>query len=376
MEYLMPDNKSWKVVIIDDEKDIRDVMAMMIGDSGYSVETASDGIAGVDLCNKILPQIVITDIRMPGMDGIKVLETLKKDIPDIEVIVATAFGEMDIAIRALQLDASDFITKPVSRDAFFTALTRAKERFTARKKLKDIQHQDKMMSLGRLAASVAHEINNPLSGILNYIKLMHKIMVKGALSEESRKKFIPQLELIESELSRCTQIVSGLLTFSRKSDPAFTKINIENLLNRCVLLSRHKMELGKIDLKIYISPHLPEVKADFNQLQQCIINLLFNAVDAMPDGGTLELIADNAPDKGFVAISVKDTGNGISEKDLAHIFEPFYTTKKNGYGIGLGLSTVYGIMKRHNGSIDVISHPGKGSVFTLRLPSDSKLPES
>jgi signal transduction histidine kinase len=201
-------------------------------------------------------------------------------------------------------------------------------------------------------------------------------MAKGTLSEENRKKFIPQLELIESELNRCTQIVSGLLTFSRKSDPAFTKINIENLLNRCVLLIRHKLELGKIDLKLYISPYLPEVKADFNQLQQCIINLLFNAIDAMPDGGTLELSAENDSYNGFVAIRVKDTGHGIREKDLAHIFEPFFTTKKNGYGIGLGLSTVYGIMNRHNGSIDVISHPGKGSVFTLRLPLDSILPES
>ncbi|MBU1056179.1 MAG: response regulator [Proteobacteria bacterium] len=372
----MPDNNSWTVVVIDDEEDIRDVMAMMLKDSGYLVKTASDGIAGVDLCNKILPQIVITDIRMPGMDGIKVLETLKINIPDTEVIVATAFGEMDIAIRALQLDASDFITKPIGHDAFFTALTRAKDRYTARKKLKDIQHQDKMMSLGRLAASVAHEINNPLSGVLNYIKLMHKTLAKGALSEESRIKFISQLELIESELGRCTQIVSGLLTFSRKSDPAFIKINIENLLNHCVLLSRHKMELGKIDLKLYTSPYLPEVKGDFNQLHQCIINLLFNAVDAMPDGGTLELSAENDPDKGFVAISVKDTGHGISEKNLAHIFEPFFTTKRNGYGIGLGLPTVYGIIKRHKGSIDVKSRPDKGSVFTLRLPSDSKLPES
>ncbi|MFH2044190.1 MAG: hybrid sensor histidine kinase/response regulator [Pseudomonadota bacterium] len=372
----MPDNNSWMVVVIDDEEDIRDVMAMMLRDSGYRVETASDGIAGIELCNKILPQIVITDIRMPGIDGIKVLETLKIDIPDVEIIVATAFGEMDIAIRALQLDASDFITKPIGRDAFFMALTRAKERFTARKQLKDIQHQDKMMSLGRLAASVAHEINNPLSGVLNYIKLMHKTMERGPLSEENRKKFIPQLELIESELSRCTQIVSGLLTFSRKSDPAFININIENLLNRCVLLSRHKMELGKIDLKLYTSPHLPEVKGNFNQLHQCIINLLFNAIDAMPDGGTLELSAENDPNKGFVSICVKDTGQGICEKNLTHIFEPFFTTKKNGYGIGLGLSTVYGIMERHNGSIDVKSGPGKGSVFTLRLPSDSNLPES
>lgn len=368
----MPDNNYWTVVVIDDEEDIRDVMAMMLRDSGYHVETASDGVSGVDLCNKILPQIVITDIRMPGMDGLKVLETLKKNIPDIEIIVATAFGEMDIAIRALQLDASDFITKPISHEAFFMALTRAKERFSARKNLKLILHQDKMMSLGRLAASVAHEINNPLSGVLNYIKLMHRIMERGMLTEDSRKKFINQLELIENEISRCTQIVSGLLTFSRKSDPAFKKINVEHLLNRCVLLSRHKMELSKIELRLNINPVLPEVEGDFNQLQQCVINLIFNAIDAIPDGGSLELSAQNEPGKGFLTISVKDSGYGICEKDLPHIFEPFFTTKKDGYGVGLGLSTVYGIMERHKGSVEVKSQPGKGSVFILLLPIESK----
>ena len=371
----MSDNNSWTVVVIDDEEDIRDVMAMMLQDSGYITKTASDGIAGVDLCYKILPQIVITDIRMPGMDGLKVLETLKKNIPDIEIIVATAFGEMDIAIRALQLDASDFITKPISHEAFFMALARAKERFTARRKLKLILHQDKMMSLGRLAASVAHEINNPLSGVLNYIKLMQRIMEKGVLAEDSRKKFINQLELIESEISRCTQIVSGLLTFSRKSEPVFTRIDLKCLLDRCVLLSRHKMELGKIEFKLNISPVLPEINGDFNQLQQCVINLIFNAIDAMPDGGTLELSAQNEPAKGFVTISVKDSGHGITEKDILHIFEPFFTTKKDGYGIGLGLSTVYGIMQRHKGSVEAKSRPGKGSVFMLRLPVENKFPE-
>ena len=133
----MQAHPDWKIVVIDDEQDIREVMAITLQDAGYIVATASDGAAGLQLCDEKSPQIVITDIRMPGLDGLQVLETLKKKYPDIEVIVATAFGEMDLAIRALQLDASDFITKPISDEALYLALKRASERFTSNKQLKD-----------------------------------------------------------------------------------------------------------------------------------------------------------------------------------------------------------------------------------------------
>ncbi len=127
----------WNIVLIDDEEDIREVMAIALQDEGYIVAAAADGAAGLQLCEETSPQIVITDIRMPGIDGLQVLETLKEKNPDIEVIVATAFGEMDLAIRALQLDASDFITKPISDEALVLALKRAKERFISRKQLRD-----------------------------------------------------------------------------------------------------------------------------------------------------------------------------------------------------------------------------------------------
>jgi signal transduction histidine kinase len=378
----MPQPTQWKIVLIDDEQDIRDVVSMTLHDAGYEVFTAGDGKAGLNLCDEKTPQIVITDIRMPEIDGIRVLEILKKDKPDTEVIVATAFGEMDIAVKALQLDASDFITKPVSHDALFMALKRAKERWASRRKIKEYTallerevveqaktlHQDKMMSLGRLVASVAHEINNPLTGVLNYVRLMRRILERGHLSDENNEKFKNQLELMESEISRCSQIVSSLLTFSRKSDPSFTRFRIEDLIQRCAILSRHKLELSKIDFRISTGPGLPEIEGDFNQLQQCVINLIFNAADAMPGGGTVDLSADMDSTGNFIKVSVKDTGTGISEKDLPHIFEPFFTTKKDGYGVGLGLSTVYGIMQRHRGSVEVRSNPPHGTVFTLLLP--------
>ncbi len=376
------DSGRWVVVLIDDEKDIRDVMTIALEDAGYQVHTAPDGDAGIRLCRDVGPQIVITDIRMPGMNGIQVLEAVKTVNPDIEVIVFTAFAEMDLAIQALQLDASDFITKPINDDALQLALKRARDRFSVRKQLKDytallerkyadqarILHQDKMMSLGRLAASVVHEINNPLAGVLNYIRLMRRIVNRGEPDRDQIQKFRQYLELVESETARCSQIVSNLLTFSRKSPIQFEEISIAGLIDKCVILSQHKLELQNIVLEQRIGSDLPAVRGDFNQLQQCVINLIFNAIDAMPEGGRLTLSAYVEASSSRAIIMVQDTGKGIAPADLPHIFEPFYTTKQEGYGVGLGLSIVFGIMEHHKGAVRVESREGEGSIFRLELP--------
>jgi signal transduction histidine kinase len=225
-----------------------------------------------------------------------------------------------------------------------------------------------MMSLGRLAASVVHEINNPLSGILNYLRLMSRILGQGSLAEERQEKFQRYLDLVQNETSRCSQIVSSLLGFSRRSPPSFGNVKIDELLQRCIILSRHKLELNNIRLESDLQPNMPSVNGDFNQLQQCVINLIFNAIDVMPDGGFLNIAARHSAEEKQVIIAVKDSGPGIDPADLPHIFEPFVTTKHEGYGVGLGLSTVYGIMERHNGSIDGESRPGEGATFTLKLP--------
>ncbi|MGD2187502.1 MAG: response regulator, partial [Desulfobacterales bacterium] len=168
----MPPPSDWKVVVIDDEEDIRDVLTVALQDSGYDVISAEDGKTGLRMCEEIDPQIVITDIRMPGMDGLQVLKALKKKYPDMEVIVATAFGEMDVAIQALQLDASDFINKPISDEALHLALNRAKARFTSKKQLKDytaLLEQEKAETSRELFKTIAFQrnlIESSMDGIL------------------------------------------------------------------------------------------------------------------------------------------------------------------------------------------------------------------
>jgi signal transduction histidine kinase len=228
--------------------------------------------------------------------------------------------------------------------------------------------QHKMISLGRLAASVVHEINNPLAGILNYLKLMIKIMNRETLNEEQTKKFQRYLHMVEGETSRCSKIVSNLLAFSRKSKLEFIAVNVNELLEKCIMLSEHKLNLQNIQVKTELESGMPHVWGDFNQIQQCIINLILNAFDALPDGGTLFLKSALNRDKGVVEIEVRDTGKGISKENLPHIFDPFFTTKTEGEGLGLGLSTVYGIIDRHKGTISVNSELGKGTLFTIKLP--------
>jgi len=176
------------------------------------------------------------------------------------------------------------------------------------------------------------------------------------------------LDLVENETDRCSHIVSSLLAFSRKSPPTFGPVQIEDLLQRSTALGQHKMELQNIKLVSEIEPGLPRVSGDFNQLQQCVINLIFNAIDAMPEGGTLTIGGKWDRTENQLKISVSDSGHGIPDSDLPHLFEPFFTTKKEGYGVGLGLSTIFGIMQHHQGSVDVKSRSGEGTTFTLRLP--------
>ncbi len=366
----------WHLLVIDDERDILDVISMMLTAEGYSVTTAPDGEEGLLSCRRLLPDIVITDIRMPRMDGLELLAQVKSDYPDIEVIVATAFGEIDLAVKALQLDASDFITKPISSDALTVAIERAKTRILTRRKLQqqlanqvNFLHQDKMISLGRLAASVAHEINNPLSGVLNYLRLMIHINSKGKLTKDELVKFETYLITMEKEVARCTRIVGNLLAFARKSDVIYQDINLKELMERCVSISGHRLSLSHIELAVDVKEPLPLIKGDANQLQQCLINLIFNSADAMPHGGRLVLKVFPAESGQELLVTVTDNGCGIAAKDLPHIFEPFFTTKEAGQGTGLGLSTTLEIIESHHGTLSVWSRPHEKTVFTIRLPA-------
>ena len=242
----------------------------------------------------------------------------------------------------------------------------------AYQELKEAQEQvirsEKLASLGKLSATIAHEINNPIAAVLTYIKLMMKLVKRGHFSQDRAEDISRYLGTMASEMMRCGEIVKDLLAFSRRSRIAIKPQNIDQIISRTLALTSHDFKLKEIRFVSEIEPDLPMVKCDFRQIQQVLLNLIINASEAMEGGGVLSVSAMCAEKNGFLEITISDTGGGISKEDQKDIFEPFFTTKAEGSGIGLGLSVVYGIITNHNGSIEVESEVGKGTTFKVLLP--------
>jgi two-component system NtrC family sensor kinase len=220
---------------------------------------------------------------------------------------------------------------------------------------------EKMASLGKLAAVVAHEINNPLAGIRTYARLLRR--QRGDASDETGRI----LEMMESEAARCGDIVRNLLVFGRTSGGAYGPEDVGAILERCRLLLKHQAELSGVKLSAVAPPELPRVVCDGSQIQQMVLALAMNALEATPADGEVVLAA-RAAEGGGIVLEVRDTGAGIPPEYVPRIFEPFFTTKAAGKGVGLGLSVVYGIVHRHGGRVDVRSAPGAGTTFVVTLP--------
>ena len=235
--------------------------------------------------------------------------------------------------------------------------------------LQKMIQEDRMISLGKLVASCAHEINNPIQGLLTFSVLMQDILAEGEPSSEDLEQFKDHLALMSKELERCGNIVSGLLSFSRESLGEYKGIDLNQVLLAAILLTRHKMNLRNVDLVIRLYPDLLMIMGNDRELQQCFLNLIFNAIEAMRGGGQLKLISKLASDGKNVCIEIHDTGYGIPKENLDHIFDPFFTTKGEGEGTGMGLSIVYGVVKNHKGDIKIDSTVGKGSSFILKFPA-------
>jgi two-component system, NtrC family, sensor kinase len=226
---------------------------------------------------------------------------------------------------------------------------------------------EKMASLGKLSATVAHELNNPLAGILNYLKLMEKRLRKIEPSPPLQST-LEDLDLVISEVKRCGNIVKNLLVFSKQQDAEFHQVRIADIVDKAVRLMQHHFKISGVNFLLDIANPDATLVCDESQIQQALIALFVNAVEAMPKGGDLRLSVTGLA-TGGIHMDIADTGTGISKEDIPRLFEPFFTTKKEGKGVGLGLAVVYGILERHKGTISAQSEPGKGTVFTLSFPS-------
>jgi len=227
----------------------------------------------------------------------------------------------------------------------------------------DLIQAEKLTSLGQMAASIAHEVNNPLAGILVYTQLLTKKIAGDNISKEVALNYLSKMD---SELTRSTRLIRNLLDFARQSPPALRLVDINDVINRALDLAAHSAELQDIQVIKELNPSLPNLTADFDQLQQVCTNLILNAIQAIPERGrlTLRTSASNS----WLKVEVEDTGCGISQENVRKLFTPFFTTKRKGKGVGLGLAVAYGIIQRHQGRIEVQSKEGEGTTFTVYLP--------
>jgi two-component system NtrC family sensor kinase len=289
---------------------------------------------------------------------------IRKDGTERILKLTTSLITGDDKPKSLQHIARDVTAEKEMQDNLSAAYQQLSE-YTQR--LKENQEQliqaEKLTSLGQMAASIAHEVNNPLSGVLVYTQLLTKRLRSDKLTKDIA---LENLSKMEAELNRSTKLIRNLLDFARQSPPTLWEVDINEIVSRAFDLAAHSAELQHIQVTKELSPAIPKVVADFDQLQQVCLNLIINAIQAMPEGGKLTIRTSIDNDR-QVKIEIQDTGCGIPPENMSKLFTPFFSTKGK-KGVGLGLAVAYGIVQRHHGRIEVQSKVGEGTIFTIYLP--------
>jgi len=353
--------------------------------AGLTRRSAAMAVATVLLLAVLLMVLVRREVIRPVRDLVTGTRGIARGDLTWRTPVRSADEIGELALSFNQMTEGLARARGELRELVETLEQRVEERT---RELREAQAQlvqtEKMASLGRLCASIAHEINNPLAGILTYAKLIGRRLRAGPARADEITTAVQQLVAVEREAQRCTAIVRNLLDFAQQREPAFAAVDVRALLEEAVASAANRIAAQGIEVVRQAAP-VPPVRADAGQLRQAVLNVIVNACDAMPDGGQLRLAirAASGTDAGggaptseraqtghgaaTVEIQIADRGPGIPPEHLSRIFDPFFTTKEQ--GMGLGLSVVYGIMEKHGGKIVVESRAGEGTTITLRLPA-------
>ena len=370
------------ILLVDDEAGIRTVLGISLADLGYTVHTAENAASALTILDDTRPSITLTDIKMPGMDGIELLKTIKTRYPETEVIMLTGHGDMDLAIESLKFRATDFITKPISEDALTIALQRAEERIAMRRKLeaytrnlealveeksRQLIEAERLAAVGETVAGLSHTIKNIAGGLEGGMFVLEK----GIELQET--EYLNQgWDLVRGNVDRIKTLSLDLLNFSKTDRLEYRKVHPEAPAREVIDLMHPRATDHGMTLKLDAAVSLPTIRMDSEGIHQCLVNLVTNAVEACldtdPNKGEQQItISIDATEQGAIRYRVTDTCCGMDEGTRRRLFQRFFTTKgERGTGIGLMLTRT--IVHRHNGTIEVSSTPGKGSCFTILLP--------
>ncbi len=366
-----------RLLLIDDEPGIRRMMSLDLEADGYEVLTAEDGYAGLDVFDQSRPDVVLTDIKMPGLDGLDVLRQIKEVSPETEVIVITGHGDMDTAIKSLQLEASDFITKPINPEALEVALKRARERLALKAELADYTKSleakveeaaeklvaaERLAAVGQTVAALGHSIKNMLGGLRG-----GAYMIQEGLAKENIDLSRQGLVMLERNLRRVADFVSDLLTLAKPRQPELAPVDLSRLAAEAAEILGPVAEAKGVELAAASSGSGPVVEAEAKAILDALLNLLSNAVDAAAEVKAGRVSLEVKRQGGRAWFEVRDNGPGLTKEAAANIFQGFYSSK-GASGTGLGLMVAQKTAQEHGGGIDFENLAGGGAVFRLALP--------
>ena len=371
-----------KILLVDDEEGIRKVLDISLSDSGFKVFTAETGKEALDIFRKMRPPIVLTDIKMPGMDGIKLLQKIKEESPDTEVIMITGHGDMKLAIRSLKYDATDFITKPINDDALEIALKRANEKITLRAKLKEytenlellveektkkILETERLAAIGQTVGGLAHAIKNIAGGLTGGAFVLEK-----GIDLHNEKYLHEGWDMVKGNLARIKGMALDLLSYTKERDPDYQLLDPNSLAQEIADLMLPRARENDVSLEVESDESLLQVWLDPEGIHRCLLNLVTNAIDACINIDITQrqgrvLLRTLKTEGWAVEFQVVDNGCGMDEETKEKIFRRFFSTKGS-RGTGLGLMITKKIIDEHEGAIEFDSEKGKGTRFVIRLP--------
>jgi signal transduction histidine kinase len=360
-----------RILIVEDNRTLARDIEHRLGRLGFAIAGVTGlGEEAILLADRERPDLVLMDIRLEGtMDGITAAEQLRARL-GMPVVFLTVFAD-DATLRAASVtEAFGYIVKPAQDRELRIVIEMALYKHAAEKDRRRLEEQlrrsEKMEAIGQLAGGIAHDFNNVLMAILSNCRTL----LRQLPSSEAPHRQVSQ---IEAAAERAAHMTRQLLAFGRDAQDEPVPLDLGAHVHRTAGLLAHLIG-DRINVDIAIASDLHPVLGRSSELEQVIMNLLLNARDAMPDGGTVTISAHNVSDADEVQLIVSDTGKGMDEATRARVFEPFFTTKEVGAGTGLGLATVYAVVSRARGRIDVASEPGKGTTFAIWLPTTTARP--
>ena len=379
---MTPPQAAIRVLLVDDEDRFRRPLLKRLGKRGFQVSETAGGPEALRLLEREPHDVVVLDVKMPGMDGLSALVKIKAAHDETEVILLTGQCSAQDGVAGIKAGAFDYLGKPVEIDHLaekirqaFQKIQSAREKARAREYRARMEQRmaaaERLASLGTLAAGVAHEINNPLAVISEAAGwLKGRVRAEDHLPPSLEDSLSLGLEKIENSVKRAKRITHQLLGFARQSESVIREFDLREVVWEVIDLTRKVA--GDAGAEVRAAMDQPVfIRSDAGHVRQILINLVTNAVQATGRGGVIEISAENI-ETGGVVLSVKDNGPGIPPEHLERVFEPFFSTKAPGQGTGLGLSVSRGMIEQLGGRIEVDSRLGFGSVFRVTIPLEPR----